>query len=332
MSFRLNAKNVYLTYPKCPLPKEEVLSQLLIIFQERGRSVNHYLVAQEKHKDGRDHLHCILWLDGKINVRLAWFADLNGESTSYHGNYQALKKERECVKYVTKEDGNYLTDSGERISKILKQKSRKLDTVATLIMSGKSIKEIATEYPGLAMSNLQKMKNFQTFWRMGEFIPGPWKSLNNSMNSSESSIVRWMGENLFETSRPIRTKNLFIYGEGRLGKTTLIDQIEASIKTYKPTPQVKWWDGFDNSFDLIVFDEFCGQWPITEMNKVLDGQRMILPQRGGDFQKTRNIPVIILSNDPPDSLYKNVSYNVLQAFISRLKIVNVTTFIKIFNE
>lgn len=43
--FRISGKNLFLTYPKCDLPKEEALAQLT-----RKVPVQEYIVAQEKHQ------------------------------------------------------------------------------------------------------------------------------------------------------------------------------------------------------------------------------------------------------------------------------------------
>lgn len=110
----------------------------------------------------------------------------------------------------------------------------------------------------------------------------------------------------------------------------MIQVLEASFKTFKPSYSVQWWDNFDDSFDLIVFDEFKGQIKCTLMNQVLDGQTMIIPRRHGDFHKTRNIPVIICSNYPPESIY--IHTDSVEAFIARLYVVNVEDiYFNIFN-
>lgn len=44
--FRINGRQFYLTYPKCPLPLEEALKQLKKVV---GVGVVKYLIAQEKH-------------------------------------------------------------------------------------------------------------------------------------------------------------------------------------------------------------------------------------------------------------------------------------------
>lgn len=331
MPFRLSAKKLFLTYPSCPLAKSVVSDQLREIFSKTTIKIEHYAICQEKHQDGSLHLHCLLWLDGKANFKNARFADLRGESTVYHGKYEAMKKERESVLYVMKEDKSILTDSMEFIEKISNGKKRKMDEIAQALMDGQDLKTIAMEHPGIVALHKTKLLDFQKWILSENWKPSPWtRIMTENLTGSTCAILRWIGLNLFEQTRPLRTKNIYIHGPGGTGKSSLISYIEERLKTYKPTPQVKWWDGFNDTFELIVFDEFNGQWPLTEMNKILDGQRMIIPQRNGDFFKTQNIPVIICSNYPLEDIYTNVNRLAWSAFASRLSTIYIDTYFKIF--
>ena len=64
MSFRFNAKTVFLTYAQCALPKEEVLERVAERFP-----IQDYIVAREKHQDGGLHLHCYFRFVKKVDSR-----------------------------------------------------------------------------------------------------------------------------------------------------------------------------------------------------------------------------------------------------------------------
>jgi len=83
VEFRLNAYGYFLTYPQCPLTKEDAATQLQLLGQ-----VVSGVVAEEKHEDGSPHLHAYLRFMKKLNVRKPEFFDLKGpDNAIYHGNY-----------------------------------------------------------------------------------------------------------------------------------------------------------------------------------------------------------------------------------------------------
>ena len=93
--FRLNATKVFLTYPQCPLSKEEAL-QLL----QQKHPVEEYCIAQETHEDGGKHLHILLKFSRKVNYKEEDCLDLQ----TYHPNIQRPRSEKHVHKYCHKED------------------------------------------------------------------------------------------------------------------------------------------------------------------------------------------------------------------------------------
>jgi hypothetical protein len=100
MVFRLNAKNLFLTYPKCTITKEEaydLLSSLL--------PIEKFIIAQELHEDETPHLHVYIKCSKKVDIKSEKFLDLNG----YHGKYETCRSDVAVRKYCIKEDC-YLTN------------------------------------------------------------------------------------------------------------------------------------------------------------------------------------------------------------------------------
>lgn len=333
MPFRLSARNLYLTYPHCPLPIPTIIGLLNEKFARYHRVIENWLACLEKHADDTMHAHVVLWLDGRVDTRDALFADLSFGTGSfpqvYHGNYQTMLNEQACVLYVTKEP---LWDSNNtlRIRKIIDRKTKKCDLIANRLIAGATLAEIATEFPGMTLMYLSRLRTFQAWITAQRFTPIPLPHPNMDPSPQDALIMRWILVNLLGVSRVLRQRQMYIHGAPGTGKSTLIQTLESSFKTYKPSFEVHWWDEFDDTIQLIVFDEFKGQVKATTMNKILDGQTMIIPRRGGDFSKTKNIGVIICSNYPPSEVYQN-SDSVL-AFIDRLLYINVTDFINIFKS
>lgn len=126
--FRINARNLFLTYPKCDLEPEEALSLLRpeLDFED-------YVIAQEMHEDGTPHLHC--WLQArpkkKFNIRDPAKLDL----LHHHGNYQAARSQAAVLKYVTK-DGKWISNLPEEEVLRLKSPSKSKTTkVPTIVMT-----------------------------------------------------------------------------------------------------------------------------------------------------------------------------------------------------
>lgn len=100
MPFRLACKHLFLTYPQCPLTKEEGLELLRPILVPFDPS--YICISSELHEDGNSHLHVLALLRRKLNTRNSRFFDIGG----YHGNYQAARNPSDVRDYVIK-DGNF---------------------------------------------------------------------------------------------------------------------------------------------------------------------------------------------------------------------------------
>lgn len=99
--FRINAKKFYLTYSKYETTKIELLNNLNKLHIE----FNKYLIAEELHKDGSKHFHCLLICNKKYNIINHKYFDIEGT----HGNYQGVRKLKDVVNYCIK-DKNFITN------------------------------------------------------------------------------------------------------------------------------------------------------------------------------------------------------------------------------
>lgn len=93
MPFRLNAKNVFLTFPQCDIPANEMGEHLSTL-----KPTRYIKVVREKHRDGNNHLHVLLqWID-KLNIRDQRFFDHRG----HHPNIQAVRSLPDVLDYIDK--------------------------------------------------------------------------------------------------------------------------------------------------------------------------------------------------------------------------------------
>ncbi len=306
------------------------VEKLSEIFRPPLPSIENYVICTEKHQDGTPHLHALVVLSSKVNIRNAGFADLTFGSENFHGNYQGTRNLRDVACYVTKED-MHVTSSQTWLDRIRSTKVKITDTVAERIMSGVTLRSLTEQYPGHVMNNLSRIQLFQAWYRRTQWEAVPLPRINLTPNPNESLILSWLAHNIFaESPRQLRTPQLYLYGSPGTGKSSFVAILEKSFKTFKPSYSVQWWDGFDETIELIIFDEFKGQIKCTFMNQILDGQTVIIPRRHGDFTKTNNIPVIICSNFAPCSIYNNTDS--VEAFLGRLKLVTLNSFINVFNQ
>lgn len=303
---------------------------LAIMFLQNKLSpklIVNYVISTEQHADGTDHLHIGLWLNSRVNTRDAHFVDLSFGEENFHGHYKAMKYPRECAIYVTK-FLDWITSDPDWLTLLMKQKKKRTDVVATAIMSGDTIRSLTVDHAGLVMMNLQRIQAFQAWINTSNWIGLPLPPPKMNLSLVEAKIMRWIAINLLDATRVLRQPQLYLHGKTGTGKTSLVQCLEKTFKTFKPSYEVIWWDNFDDSFDLIVYDEFKGQVKSTMINKVLDGQSMIIPRRGGDFNKTKNTPVIICSNYAPSEIYHNTES--VTSFLGRLNVVTFDCYFNIF--
>lgn len=101
--FRVDAKRLFITYPKCLLSKEKLLEEILKIVGEKN--IQLIEICKENHEDGTPHLHMIMILKRKYNCRDCRWLDIEG----YHPNIGGIKKIIASKNYIRKHDLNVLT-------------------------------------------------------------------------------------------------------------------------------------------------------------------------------------------------------------------------------
>jgi len=85
-----------------------------------------------------------------------------------------------------------------------------------------------------------------------------------------------------------------------------------------------WFDDFSNDFDFLYVDEFRGHLTVRVLNTLAEGCLISLPRRGvSPIQKTRNVPMIVLSNLSPREVYSKCGEVSLQAIEARFLVVHL---------
>ena len=153
--FRIQAKRLFLTYSQIPndLTKEEVLKQLELKFNIQG-----YLIAREFHEDNGVHIHALIELRNRCDIRNYRILDLIWEGNRIHGNYQVVKNMNAVRMYLMKGE-DFITnwDIEYKTGKLLSLE-KKLAIMTTKVGIDRTLKYFITNH----MNELDKYARIET--------------------------------------------------------------------------------------------------------------------------------------------------------------------------
>jgi len=265
-----------------------------------GDNLEFAVVCEEDHSDkpadpadphpvppGR-HLHAVFSLKERARLR---GHDCLDHLANKHGKYETARSLPASVNYVVK-DGDFIAhgvDVEEYLSAWRKKTSTKATLMATEVKNGADLAKLDSLDPGFVLMHLQKLRAYILLQASLSQTPTlKWSPMTVPVGVLQPNLRQlgsWLNSNLGEP-RALRQKQLLLSSPPGWGKTTLVEELYKYFRIYQHVGG-KWFDGFeDESTDLIVFDEFNGNVPISVMNKVLDGQRCNLEVKGGSAAKS----------------------------------------------
>nr|CCH75840.1 replication initiation protein [Tomato yellow leaf curl virus] len=307
--FKINAKNYFLTYPKCSLTKEEALSQLLNLQTPTFQKIS-LEFCRSFTKDGTPHLHVLIQFEGKFQCKNNRFFDLTSPTRSahFHPNIQGAKSSSDVKTYMEK-DGDIL-DHG--VFQVDGRSARggcqsANDAYAEAINAGSKaqalniLKEKAPRDFLLQFHNLSSNLD-----RIFQEPPAPYISpfLSSSFNQVPEELEVWVSENVMSSAaRPWRPNSIIIEGDSRTGKTMwarslgthnyLCGHLDLSPKVYSNDAWYNVIDDVDPHY-LKHFKEFMGAQRDWQSNT----------KYGKPIQIKGGIPTIFLCNPGPTSSYR----------------------------
>ncbi|AEI91412.1 replication associated protein [Begomovirus abutilonbrazilense] len=221
-SFRLQARNIFLTYPRCDIPKDEAL-QMLQALSWTVVQPTYIRVAREEHSDGHPHLHCLIQLSGKSNIRDARFFDLTHprRSASFHPNVQAAKDTVAVRNYITK-DGDYCESGQYKVSG--GTKANKDDVFHNAVNAGGVSEALEIIRAGDPKTFIVQHHNIRSNLELiFKRAPEPWAPpfpLSSFTNVPEE-MQEWADDYFGRSSaaRPVRPISIIVEGDSRTGKT-----------------------------------------------------------------------------------------------------------------
>jgi hypothetical protein len=214
--FRLSAKSVFLTYPRCKLTKEKAMEQL-----KKKKDSTYICVSHEHHKDDGDHLHALVQYAEKFCTTKANFFDLEDDedANAYHGNYQGAKDAQNVLDYIKKdkdfiEEGMFLTNSASDVQKRAVLNKMVIDTpLNELVDSGQ-----------ISLFNYQQLRQAKMLYTLDSLV-----------------VPEYMPKTCY-----------WIYGSTGIGKSRWV---RSNHPGFFNKSQNKWWDGY-NGEKVVLIDDF----------------------------------------------------------------------------
>jgi len=241
MSFRINSASFFLTYPQCPLPTQEAISQLIY---DNHPHVKEYIAAEETHQDGSPHLHVYLLMKKKKNIKNPRHFDLTGPFTeTYHGNYQNARSRTKVLRYIMK-TGVYDTNIPTWDLPTISTASKSWKEMIHLVQAGKTqeyMSRMVTDHPREFVMQQTNVLSFCSMYR-----PRKNNSFLTWKDVKVNSIPRWKNE-----------KTLILWGESGVGKTSLAKLLLPKALLVSHIDGLKQYRSAETggSMDGIIFDD-----------------------------------------------------------------------------
>lgn len=318
--------------------KAELLDRLRSSKTAR-KGVRYYSLAIESHADGNPHLDMLLILEKRTDLfldELDFLCQKHGDLTRYRNLNQAI------LNYGSKEDTPL--SNLPNVDYVLNEQDIKRCPVTFLM------KQVDTdpfrfdflEYCGQNnyFTTIQrwsyvknKIRDYQEFVcnRGLKEKPGIQRitreTIQRELTSSEreefyswsgyQTIVDYLNEiSLHGWSRPTHSKQLYVRGRSRIGKTSLIERIQRSTSVY-PVGTINWFPEFRNeTYRLMFWDETkLNMMSFNQLLMLMDGRPFHLPFKGGSTPKRDNQLWLMCSNESLEhqmiSMGKSVQRNPL---------------------
>lgn len=220
--FRLNARLVFITAPRCDVPPEYYWAFLRKKFKDAK-----WRVGQEHHKDGGLHLHALGCKPQgkKFNITSCDSFDIDYKGKSYHMNVGNARVPSACLKYVQKEGFNVC---GDLVDTDLPSEganyAQMLHEVMETEPKGRSAKVMeltAKHAPRVLWTQYRNVKDFSESFRVVDVeepdVVGPECTEPFRRNDKVEDWINSVNEHAMG-----RKKLLILQGDTGLGKTAYI--------------------------------------------------------------------------------------------------------------
>lgn len=321
--------------------KHQILDMLLSSKTSK-KGIRYYSIAIESHSDGNPHLDLLLIFEKSIrlaNTELDFLANKHGDLTRYRTLNQAI------LDYSSKQDTpltnlqnvQYVLNEQDikrcPVTFLMKQVDKdpcRFDFVEycydnhhfTTIQRWSYVKNKIRDYqevacnkqlkskPGIQVITNDFIQSTLTPSQYKEYRSYPfYKTITNYLN--QISLYGW--------SRPTHSKQLYIRGRSRIGKTSLIEVIQRTTSVY-PVGTINWFPEFRNqTYKLMFWDQAkLNMMSFNQLLMLMDGRPFHLPFKGGSTPKRDNQLWILCSNESLESQMVSMGKSVLRDSLTGL--------------
>lgn len=201
---RLDAVQLFFTYPKCDVSIDSALDQITLQLRELGARLLKYIICQELHEDGYLHLHAWLRTSNPLGRVAPDYFDLTGfgdDPYQGHGNYQTQIWEGAVQKYVSKGcdyktnlTPNEFDEECAKSGRVHKEKFS-WEYVCEQLLAGVPLEELTKRFPQVLRDFNKMEENLKRFnqlqkkprllnelkneWRWGPTGSGKSRSVND---------------------------------------------------------------------------------------------------------------------------------------------------------
>ena len=304
--------------------KAHLLDRLLASKTAR-KGVRYYSIAIESHADGNPHLDLLLILQKRTDLfldQLDFLCQKHGNLTRYRTLNQAI------LDYGSKQD-TPLTNL-QNVQYILNEQAIKKDPVAFL-MKRVDDDPFGFDFLDYCHENKyfttiqrwsyvkNKIRDYQQITCLKQLKSKPGirvitdELVGSTLTTSQltlfrlhpfySTIVSYLNQvSRYGWNRPTHSKQLYVRGRSRIGKTSLIERIQGSTSVY-PVGTINWFPQFRNQTYRLMFWDQCklNMMSFNQLLMLMDGRPFHLPFKGGSTPKRDNQLWILCSNESLES-------------------------------
>lgn len=232
-------KRWFLTYPRCPMERVDVLYQIQSILIRKGCKLRLWIIAREKHFDAENlenadnlendqspyHIHVVMATTKEVRWSKNAFDIVSKDGHVYHGNYCRSVFWEKSILYLTKEDKEYLTNIN---IKDVEKNSKLHQTILSTQEKNKLI--LTNDLVDLVDTGLIPISQLRSLQKS--------KDMYQMMKRDKSPFIN--------------RKCFWLYGPPGIGKSYTVRQMFPELY---PKDCTKWWDHYKGE-KVVLFEEF----------------------------------------------------------------------------